>query len=262
MKRRFAKLTAFAAGVLTASAFAFAGEIGRVTAIEGNVDILQPGQSEARPAREGAIISVGDFVRTKSASKAEITFADNTTIKLAEKTRLEIKDYRLDAQGKRTAAVLNIERGKIRATVSKSAAKDNFIINTPNASGSVKGTDLFVIYQKSSTGVVVLDGKVSVANNSLPDKSIDVAAGETAAISADQPPISPRTLLAMEKKSHETDTSITKQRTVAAKSKDEKALSAEGYSNPEEMTAVIVKVSGDARVRSRGALTWHDAKTN
>ena len=255
MKKRIAKLTVLAVGILMTGSFAFAGEIGKVTAIEGKVDILQPGQSEARPVEEGAALSVGDIIRTKSASKVEITFADNTVVKIAEKTRIEIKDYQLDAQGKRIAAVLNIERGKIRAIVSKSAAKDNFIVNTPNASGSVKGTDLYVIYQKSSTAVVVLDGKVSVANSSLPDKSIEIASGDTTVISSDQPPTATRSLLAMEKKSHEADTQI-------ARAREEKPLSAEGYSKPEDMTAIVVKVSGSARIRSRGALIWHDAKIN
>ncbi|MFA5339610.1 MAG: FecR family protein [Candidatus Omnitrophota bacterium] len=260
MKSRTAKLLTAGAFILAAASLAFAVTasaevIGRVSAAEGNVDLLSPGRTEAVPVKGGEDVSAGDILRTKSISKAELTFFDKSVVTLSEKTRLEIKDYRVGLDGKRIAAVLNIERGKIRAVVSKAPGKDNFLINTPNASGSVKGTDLVVAYQKSATSATVLNGSLSFSSSAVPEKKVEIKSGESSVIVADSEPTYPRTILAMERTAHEKDTMI-------AKAPAGGSATAEGYSEPGEMKAVIVKLSGSVKVKNGGSAVWHDAKVN
>ncbi|MDD5545811.1 MAG: FecR family protein [Candidatus Omnitrophica bacterium] len=260
MKSRTAKLLTAGVFILTAASLAFAVTasaevIGRVSAAEGNVDLLSPGRTEAVPVKGGEDVSAGDILRTKSISKAELTFSDKSVVTLSEKTRLEIKDYRVGLDGKRIAAVLNIERGKIRAVVSKAPGKDNFLINTPNASGSIKGTDVVVAYQKSATSATVLNGSLSFSSSAAPEKKVEIKSGESSVILADSGPTSPRTILAMERTAHEKDTLI-------AKAPAGESAAAEGYSEPGEMKAVIVKLSGSVKVKNGGSAVWHDAKVN
>ncbi|MFA6355505.1 MAG: FecR family protein, partial [Candidatus Omnitrophota bacterium] len=259
MKSRSIKTVALAALLILGCSSAFASGIGKITSLEGSVDLFRPGSASSSTAEIGSDIEVGDSVRTKSSSKAEITFADKSVVRLAEKTKLDISDYNIGGDGKRISAVLNVERGKIRAVISKSAGKDSFTINTPNANGSVKGTDVVVVFQKSSTAVAVLNGKYSLSNPAAPDKKVDVKGGEVSVVAADSAPSMPRVMLASEKRSHETDTSIS--RNVIAASEGKGSV-AEGYSQPGEMKAVIVKLAGNVRIKNKDSKAWHDAKAN
>ncbi|KPK42595.1 MAG: hypothetical protein AMJ78_01925 [Omnitrophica WOR_2 bacterium SM23_29] len=252
MKNQRIKFLIFLFAPLLLSSVAFAEDIGKFTSVDGKVDVVKMGRGEAINAARGEVVSVGDIVRTKSTSKAEITFTDNTILRFAENTRLEIKEYRIGEDGKRINAVINLQRGKIRAIVSKTNGKADFTINTPNASGNVMGTDIFVFYQKSSTGVLVVDGKFSAVNSVFPDEVVNIFSGNTSVIPADESPQEPRVYLAMELESHEEDTSPAAEQEVTAVEQEE----------PGQMKAVVVEVAGSVTVRSRGTLFWHDAKVN
>ena len=258
---RLKKISILAVIALSAASFAFADETGRFISVEGKVDLLKAGQAEAVPVATDDIVSAGDIIRTKSLSKAEVRFSDNSSLKIGENSRVQIKEYSVES-GKRTSGSILLERGNIRATVSKASGKNDFKIETPNATGSVKGTDLFVVFQKSATSVLVVNGKFSVANLAFPDKAVDVTSGNTTLVPADEPPQAPREYLALEKNSYETSTEPTVPKALALKKEAGKAAVAEGYSAPGEMKAKVIAVSGSVRVRSRGSLTWHDAKAN
>ncbi|MFA5164422.1 MAG: FecR family protein [Candidatus Omnitrophota bacterium] len=261
MKDRNIKIIALAALIIFGSSAAFASGIGTITSLEGSVDLFKAGSESPSAAALGSEIETGDSVRTKSASKAEITFADKSVVRLAEKTKLDISDYRTGDDGKRINAVLNVERGKIRAIISKSAAKDSFTINTPNAKGSVKGTDVVVVFQKSSTAVAVLNGRYSLSNPASPEKKVEIKGGEVSVVAADNEPSSPRLMLASEKKSHEADTSVSRSAVASSDNTDNLPV-AEGYSQAGEMKAVIIKLAGNVRIKSKDSKTWHDAKLN
>lgn len=248
--------------ILSFGHFVSADEIGKFVSLEGNVDIVKTGAAEAVPATVGKTVAPGDIIRTKSQSKAELKFDDATTLKIAESSRVEIKEYGIE-NGKRRDATISLERGSIRVVVAKSAGNNDFKIITPNASGSVKGTDLFVSYLKSATSILVVNGKFSVANPASPDKVIVVTSGNTTLISADEPPQSPRVYLALEKNRYETETAVTPQKIEAASRKESGTkAAAEGYSEAGEMKAKVTSVSGSVRVRNRGSIVWHDAKLN
>ena len=75
------------------TAVAMAEVIGKITAFQGNVDILRRGQERAAPvARLEEPVSEGGILRTKSNAKAEITFIDESIIRLAPGSRLQITE--------------------------------------------------------------------------------------------------------------------------------------------------------------------------
>ncbi len=254
---RLKKIMILAAIALSAASFAFADGTGRFVSVEGKVDLLKAGQSEAVPVATDDTVSAGDIIRTKSLSKTEVKFSDDSSLKIGENSRVQIKEYSVE-NGKRISGSILLERGNIRATVSKANGNGDFKIETPNATGSVKGTDLFVAFQKSATSVLVVNGKFSVANLAFPDKAVEVTGGNTTLVPADELPQPQREYLALEKNNYEVSTEPTVQKAVALN----KTAMAEGYSFPGEMKAKVAAVSGSVRVRSRGSITWHDAKAN
>ena len=241
MSKRLIKFFVCGLSILFIYSSAYADEIGRFTAVEGRVDILKSGEDRAASVIKGDVVSNGDIIRTKSLSKAEIKFADKTILRLAENTRVEIKEYILDGFGLRSNSIVNIQRGQIRAIVSKAIGTPNFFVNTPNASASVKGSDVFVFYQKSATGVLVKEGDFTVINNAFPDQPVDVSEGFMSIVPPDQPPQKPRPYLDVERKRHEVQTA---------------ALPAPVKDDPSQIKAVVIELKGEVKVKYARAATW------
>lgn len=97
--------------------FPFSGQTepaGKLTAVEGRVDITSPDE-EARPAQVGDEISVGDIVRSKSESKAEITFHDGNILRFAQNTRVRTSEYKVGEEGSK--GILKLFSDKIQSIV-------------------------------------------------------------------------------------------------------------------------------------------------
>lgn len=194
---------------------AFAAVAGRFTVVRGKVDLLKPGDARASNVNVGDPVSPGDILRAKSNSFAEVVFADNTVLKLAPNTRVEIKDYALADDNTRKAGTLRLLRGKLRATVPKTlgavlpvgAGQSNFQVETPTAIAGVRGTDFFMFHLLGLSGVLVEDGIVDTLNKSLPGDIVRVAAGFFTVIRPDGPPTDPSMLRDFERARFERDTS-------------------------------------------------------
>ena len=70
--------------------------VGRLTQVEGRVDLLKGGQLPATPVKVDDGVQPGDVLRTKSLSKAQITFIDNSTLTIAPESRVAIEAYMFD----------------------------------------------------------------------------------------------------------------------------------------------------------------------
>ncbi|MFH1878279.1 MAG: FecR family protein [Candidatus Omnitrophota bacterium] len=153
-------------------------EIGQYTSVEGRVDVVRAGEDKkAERLRADSPVFAGDILRTKSNSKVEVTFRDNSVLRLAPDSRVAIEEYIFDGDSNREKAVVRLYRGKMRAIVSKNGGDSNFHILTPSARGTVKGTDIFAVYQADNTGIFVKDGKIAVSNNEYPDQVRDILKG-------------------------------------------------------------------------------------
>jgi len=175
---------------------AWAAPVGTFTKIEGRVDILRTRGGEAAVVRVGDPVNMGDAIRTKQNSKAEIQFKDDSVIQLAPETRITIDEYSFRGEV-RERGMIGLFRGKLRAIVSKlrasvvpaSMGASNFNIKTPTAIAGVRGTDLIVFYERGHTGVVFLDGTGFVYNPSLPDRIVPISGGQATVVpSGTQPP--------------------------------------------------------------------------
>jgi len=168
--------------------------VGNFTGVVGRVDILREGKLPATPASLSGDVFLKDIIRTKSNSKAEITFNDNTVLRIAQRSRIDIGEYFSgEPSGK---AVIKLQRGLIRSVVDQSVSKrialapgaNRFEVQTPNAVAGVRGTDFFISFDRNATTVLLRDGEVCVSNANNPDAVVCLPPGFIVTVSGDGVP--------------------------------------------------------------------------
>jgi hypothetical protein len=160
-----------------------ANSIAELVTMTGRVDILRNGKLPSEKAQIGSKLYVGDFIRTKSKSTAEVLFADGNQIKIEPRSRVDISTYAPD----RDERALKLSRGKVEAVVLPGSKVSNadrpkrFEIHTPNAVAGVRGTTLVVAFQNSITAIMVTashSGKpVYSISKFHPEQIIDIPVG-------------------------------------------------------------------------------------
>jgi hypothetical protein len=170
-------------GTLFSGPVQAADAIGSVTSAIGKVSVLRGGQLPAAALQSGDPVYVGDFVRTKSDSTAEVRFNDGNLIKIAPRSRVDISEYATE----RDTRTLKLSRGKVEAVVTPPVESDDrlrqkrFEIHTPNAVAGVRGTTFLVFYDSNTSGILVREvhpGDSVYAFNPLnPDQIVIIPAG-------------------------------------------------------------------------------------
>lgn len=224
----------------------FAEDVGKIISAQGRVDIFKNGSQSAISAREDDLIYVGDSVRTKSGSRAQVEFKDKSVLKIAQNSKVIVNDYSLDDKLSRKTATIELARGKARAVIAKMKNAAEFVILTPNARGSVKGSDIVASYSAGSSAIFVNEGKLSVTNLLNADKPLVVKAGNSVIIPAQGLPIGPRPFAPIEKKLHEEDTHVTVPLTKTGKTSVIKGM--------------VAKVSGSVKITAKGDARSRDAR--
>jgi hypothetical protein len=152
--------------VVPALATQAAAQVGRFTEVEGRVDVLKGGQLPATPAKVQDEVAVGDVIRTKTASKAQIKFIDDTVITIAPGSRVAVEEYMFDgAKGQRQAS-LQVFQGLVHSVVSRlfKVEKPDFLIKTHTAIVGVRGTETLTSLIPNATDVYNVVGSVSARN--------------------------------------------------------------------------------------------------
>lgn len=140
--------------------------VGRLTQVEGQVDLLKGGKLPATPAKLEDGVEPGDVLRTKSLSKAQVTFIDNTVITISPESRIAIEEYMFDpAKGKRSA-VLQLFKGMALAVVSKifKVEQPDFVVKTHTAIMGVRGTEVGIRLGPNDSTFLNFQGLTRVAN--------------------------------------------------------------------------------------------------
>jgi len=165
--------------------------------VHGGVDIFHEGERKSIPVAVGAVVNVGDTVRTGKRSRAQLKFADGSVLNIGSFAKIQIGEFSYNADTKvRKSSIRNL-RGKVRAAVSKSMHKDSFFrIKTPGAMAAVRGTNFAVdVISPSETIVVTFKGAVAVSNLLSPQKnnSVLVLANQITRVIATRAPTPPVT---------------------------------------------------------------------
>jgi len=200
IKERFFGLISIIFLIIFMSGYALAQEVGKITALQGKVDVLKEGKLPAIVAKVNLPVYLKDIIRTKTDSKAEITFKDGTVVRVAPRSRVDISEYFTDAETLR--ASIDVPRGKVAAYVSEESTEkirkapkaNRFEIKTPIAVAGVRGTSYMVAHYPAYSTVTVITGKVYCYNPQFPERVVEVSAGQMTVIREQAPPMPPRKL--------------------------------------------------------------------
>lgn len=122
---------------------AFSQVAGKLTKVDGGVDILKAGTAAAVPAQVSDSLSIGDILRTKSDGRAVITFVDNSVVTVGPKSRLGIEEYLFKPEEDKRVVSMKLHRGKMEFDVPKpvySAQGSKFEMKTRTAVAGIRGT--------------------------------------------------------------------------------------------------------------------------
>jgi hypothetical protein len=185
------KKTAFLMTLIVAVLLPFsvlAAQVGTFTAVNGRVDIAGA-DKVARLVKVGDPVDEGDVVRTKSNSRAEITFTDDNILRMAERSRVVISEY--VSSNESLTARLTLSRGKVQNIVRKTGRifgrlkKNRFEVHTPTAVVGVRGTNFFTYFQHGISGAVFKEGEGYGYNPNIPDQVLYVTAGQALLVVSD-----------------------------------------------------------------------------
>lgn len=153
--------------------------IGVVVFANGDVAIYRNGKSEK--AKAGKTINEADILETGEDGQLKITFTDNNQLMLTPKSKVDLREYKLEHGKEKSRVLLDFIYGKIRNTVKPKYddTTENFYrIKTPTAVAGVRGTDFVASFDDAKvTNIATLNGKVVLA--AVDDlSSVEIPAGQ------------------------------------------------------------------------------------
>ena len=140
--------------------------VAAIASLKGDVKIKENQKSKYSSAYKGQMIENGNWIKTDNGVFASLIFLDGTSVKIYQKTEIEIKSSRLTSKELKTN--MYIAEGEAWSDVSKQGSGE-FKIETPTAVASVKGTEFDINYDfnNSLTTLKVLSGEVEFGNEDI-----------------------------------------------------------------------------------------------
>jgi len=168
-------LSVFASLVLAAS-------VGTFIQVEGTVEVLRHGKPPAVPAKIRSGVDQGDQVRTKSQSRAQLRFVDDTVLTLSPGSSVLIEEYLYDSSRGYRQAALNLFRGLAYTVVNRltQTEKPDFVFKTHTAVLGVRGTRFFTLVGARFSGGYNEQGEVEMAARAVPTFKVLLRAMEFA----------------------------------------------------------------------------------
>jgi len=129
--------------------------------ISGIVEIKQQGESW-KSAEDGMLLYESDSIKTGDDSSATIILFKSSIVRLDSNTEVTLKEIQ---EGEETSVALTQDAGRTWSTIEKISGIDNYEIQTPTATASVRGTSFDVNVDKDGITIVsVIKGIVNVTN--------------------------------------------------------------------------------------------------
>ncbi|MFA5112388.1 MAG: FecR family protein, partial [Desulfobaccales bacterium] len=152
--------------MLACSAAAGADAVGRLTMVEGRVELLKNGKLPAITVKVDQPVGSGDVIRTKSLSRAQITFIDDSTLTISPESRIAIDEFKFDAAQNKRHAVVEIFQGLALAVVNKiiKVEEPDFVLKTHTAIVGVRGTEIGIRLSPNSSTILNFKGLTQVGN--------------------------------------------------------------------------------------------------
>ena len=137
-------------------AFVFA-DIGAISEIKGNGEILRENQSDKLLAELALNIFSNDDIRTGN-GRIAIQFIDDSVIRLTEHSKVIIDKFVFDPNPEKSMLALNFVKGTGRFVTGKlkRIKKENIKIRTNSATIGIRGTDFTVTVDEIGRSLVIL----------------------------------------------------------------------------------------------------------
>jgi hypothetical protein len=159
--------------VLMLPAWASTEVVGHISQVEGKVDLLKGGKLPATPLKLQDQVESGDVLRTKSQSRAQVTFIDNSTVIIFPESRVTIEEYRFDAAKGNLRAVLQVFLGQVLIHRASQVQQSDFVIKTHTAVVRFRGAEFGCRLYPNFSTIMNFAGHSSVINIS-PDVKEEV----------------------------------------------------------------------------------------
>jgi hypothetical protein len=142
------------------------GQIGSITELRGNGEVLRDNQSNRLSAAANLGILSYDDVRTGN-GRIGIEFLDSSIIRLTEHSKIVIDEYIYDPDPSQSRMALQMASGTARFLTGALGRinKENISIRTPTATIAIRGTDFTTTVDEIGRSLVILlpneDGSAS-----------------------------------------------------------------------------------------------------
>ncbi|MDD2904118.1 MAG: FecR family protein [Syntrophales bacterium] len=159
----FALVLAWAGAAFAAKAKA----IGRFLMLEGQVDVLKNGKLPAVAAKITVPVDIGDVIRTKSKSRAQLLFVDDSVLTLSPESRVAVADFFYDQGYNRRRVLLQLYRGLAHTVVRKILALEgpDFLMHTHTVAIGVRGTEWYTLILPNRTNVYNIEGLLQLQSS-------------------------------------------------------------------------------------------------
>jgi hypothetical protein len=181
--------------ILLIPSLAQAAAVGRFTLVEGQVDVLKHGQVPAAAAKTGDGVESGDVIRTKSNSKAQVKFVDDSFVTMAPDSRIAVADFSYNAATGERHAVLRFFKGVMHTLVTRvqQLQQPEFLMETHTAVFGVRGTETYTVLLPNATGGYLISGLLEGrSNNPQIPETVLLNPMEFTLIALGQPPRLPK----------------------------------------------------------------------
>jgi len=164
-------ITAQFLSISAASAADAPSNIGIISSLTGSSEVVRKQQKLSTQPRLS--IQQMDNVQTGN-GRVEITFVDNSNVKITEHSKLVIDDFVYDGNPKTSKMALNFASGTVRFATGQLGKinKQNIALSTPTATIGVRGTDFTTTVDDFGKSLVILlpeedgtVGEITVSNN-------------------------------------------------------------------------------------------------
>jgi len=148
-----------------------------ITKVDGDAEVKKAGETTWTKAMPGLILKEGSFVSTGFKSQVVLLFADNSTVAVKQLTQLKISRFEKDKDAVKTNLRLRV--GSVNVKVKENQPnKTDMKISTPNATASVRGTELQEVRASGHFGdsVAIASGKIDYGTK---QGSMPVQGGES-----------------------------------------------------------------------------------
>lgn len=152
---------------------------GQVVSVRQGEDIVFTQEDTRRKIVTRQDLKAGDVLRTNAKGAMSIVFADQTQIRLARNTTLEVKAV---AQGSPSA--IHIAKGNVWARTPR--GKSQLSISTPSATAAIRGTEWALQVRDGETSLQVASGNVSFFNG---QGQLEIQGGQAAIALLGQAPV-------------------------------------------------------------------------